>query len=67
MADVVELDKLVMLLVGCFADFFDLAVLAKDGLEILILRLRVQVEDHERALVEILVGGIVFWDGVVDI
>jgi len=66
-SDVVELDELVMLLVGSLANLLDLAKGTK-GLEQLLVGDRgIEVEDHQRALVDVLVRRVVLGDRVVDV
>lgn len=64
---VVELDEFVVLLVGSLSDLFYLAILSKCCLQFVIARGRIQVEDYQRALVLILLGGVVLRYRVVDV
>jgi hypothetical protein len=62
-ADVIELDELVVALVGRLADLLHLAVLAEDLAQLLVGHRRVQVEHDQGALVHVLVGRVLLRGG----
>jgi len=64
---VIELDELVVLLVGALSNLSDFAKVSKEGSKFKHTDSRIQIEDDKSALILIPVGGIVLGDGVVQV